>query len=185
MWSYSQTEPTLWVPCSPSFCQLIIAFRCFRQGVTKSVVLKPWPSHRFCGFELKHRPGLFWANMLAWWLPCGDCGSHWSGPCFRLTCCAEATDSPKYSLRLSLGASLGWKLTRGVHNLTSFIVDTFYFLGLRLAGGCCHSEKIENETAFCSRYWLVMSNRLSGGPDAHNVTRKKTSLPPLMIIADL
>jgi hypothetical protein len=67
-WSYSQTEPTLF-PCLPSFCQLIIAFRRFRRGMTKSVALNPRASHRFCGFGLKHRRGPFGTNMVAWWLP--------------------------------------------------------------------------------------------------------------------
>ena len=44
--------------------------------------------------RIKTPPRPFGANMVAWWLPWGDCGSHWCGSFFRLTYCAEATDSP-------------------------------------------------------------------------------------------
>ena len=73
---------------------IFIAFRRFFVGCGLRDRFQPLPSHRFCGFGLKHRRGLFGANMVAWWLPWGDCGSHWCGSFFRLTYCAEATDSP-------------------------------------------------------------------------------------------
>ena len=108
---------------------IFIAFRRFFVGCGLRDRFQPLPSHRFCGFGLKHRRGLFGANMVAWWLPWGDCGSHWCGSFFRLTYCAEATDSP---LSIRFGETLepvsDENLARGVHNSASFIVDTLYFL---------------------------------------------------------
>ena len=86
----SQTDPlvgSLW----PSFCRYLSHFVVFRWWLRDR--FQPLPSHRFCGFGLKHRRGLFGAT----WSPGDALGWLWQSLVWfllRLTYCAEATDSP-------------------------------------------------------------------------------------------
>jgi hypothetical protein len=58
-WSYSQTKPTLWVPCLPSFCQLIIAFLSFLSGYDQISPSQPLAVASILWLRIKTPPRLF------------------------------------------------------------------------------------------------------------------------------